>query len=74
MPLFLAGARLLSLMQIMYKNEVCNATICRSIGASRPVEAIARIGQADQTNRVRRWSAERFSDTLAEVFRDFPQL
>jgi hypothetical protein len=30
MPLFLAGAKLLRFMQIMHKNEVYNATICRS--------------------------------------------
>jgi len=42
--------------------------------ASTPVEANARDGQVDYTNRVRRRSAERFSATLTEVFRDFAEL
>jgi len=36
-----------------------------------PVEAIARDDQVDETYRARRRSAERFSLTLTEVFRDF---
>jgi hypothetical protein len=36
----------------------------RAPGASRPVEAIASDGQVDQTNRVRRWSAEHLSANL----------
>ena len=41
---------------------------------SEPVEAIARDGQVDKTNRFRGWTAERHSVTLTEVFRDFSQL
>jgi hypothetical protein len=43
----------------------------RAAGASRPVEATVRNGQIDLTNRVRRWSADRLSDTLTEGFSSF---
>jgi len=52
----------------------CLTRESRAAGANRPVEAIAHDGQVNQINRIRRWSAECFSATLTEVFRDFPQL
>ena len=43
-------------------------------GSSRPVEAIARNGHIDQTNRIGGDQLSAFAVTLTEVFRDFPQL
>ena len=63
--------------QILTLTECCPRRLKRkpsAAGASRPVETIAHDSHVDQTNRVRRWSAERLSVTLTEVFCDFPQL